>query len=153
MNYLIFSFILLSSLNSFAEQRRGSWPQGEAYKAARAQKTIRHRNGSVTYIRPQLVTKYGVLGAMGPSAPKKLCNIFGHLGINPKTIKIIISDNKDVLKLYGTFYPNSFYKINPLTDLRASYQVQKTTKNYPKTYFYHEVSQITCTSLKTIFKR
>jgi hypothetical protein len=140
-------------MSALAEQRRGDWPKGEAYKAARAQKVIRHRNGSVTYIRPQLVTKYGVLGAKGLTAPKKLCNIFGHMGINPKTIKVQVTENKDVLELYGSFSPKSIFSINPLSDLKASFKITKTSKSYPKNPYYHEVTQITCTSLATIFGR
>ncbi len=152
---LIFRILFILSIISIAHSQTrqgGNFNAGEAIKAMRAEKYFVNKNGSITYIRPKIVTPYGALGARGADAPRKLCNMFGHMGVDPSSIIAEYSDNKPVLKLYGSFKPKSIFRINPATDYIASYNVEKTDGTLKTThYYYHEISQITCLSLHQLF--
>lgn len=148
MNYLIYSFIALLSLDVHASFDRGSFKPGSEVQAARvSDKIIELGDGSVKIVNPRLKTVNGTFPIMAYT--NKICQAFGYMGGSPKQVELTISDKEKVLYLYTTISSKDYNKINPDSDIRVSYQFKETMGSVERFHF-HYAKSVVCSNLKDL---
>jgi hypothetical protein len=148
LNYLIYSILVITSINTFAALDRGQFNAGPQVQDARVyDEIIKLDDGRFKIINPRLKTVDGVFPIMAYT--NKICQAFGYMGGSPSEVELEITDKVNALYLYTTIRSKDYTNIDPNSEISVSYNFKETMGSIERFHF-HYAKSVVCSNLKDL---